>query len=275
MDDEISVIIRNKNDPNIWDCIASFRRVPRQTFELIIVDSSGEPLDLDRLSLDISIRYVYEDISRFEALNLGVKMAQFNSVLIIDSDQIVSPVLVSELNRIDEEMCIIKERSYNRNFIGKIADRQREFLYRYSKKHISDSLPVIPRFYRREIIKRAISKLERSELSLISQHEDSVIYSEVLKISRDVGFCDTPLLNIDPGFFHFARKSFRYGVAQAEALSSNCISKERADLLRSIDRNRIIYSNPEGFNTGIFYEAIKAAFYIPGLMLGKLQGRRS
>lgn len=269
MGGEISVIIRNKNDPNILGCIDSFRQVPRQTFELIIVDSSSQPLHLDSLPFNIS--YVYEQVSRFEALNLGIKMAQFNSILIIDSDQIVSPALISELNRIEEDLCIIREMSYNRNFIGRISDRHREFLYRHSKKHISDSIPVIPRFYRREIIVRAMSKLERSELSLISQHEDSVIYSEVLKISEDVAFCDTPIFDIDPDFKVFVRKSFRYGVAQAKALSSNRISKDRADLLRSIDRNRIIYSDSEGFNKGIFYDVLKATFYIAGFLLGKLQ----
>ena len=270
MTNAISVIIRNKNDPNILGCLGSFRMIQGEGFELIIVDSSDESLDLDRLSLNI--KYIYKNVSRFEALILGIKTAHFNSVLIIDSDQIVSPDLIFELNKIDEDMSIISERSYNRNFIGRISDRHREFLYMHSKKHVSDSLPVIPRFYRREIIEKAISKLERSELSWISQHEDSVIYSEALKISRDVGFCDTPIFNIDPSFIDFARKSFRYGVAQARALSSNGISKERADLLRSIDRNRIIYSNSGGFNTGISYDIMKAAFYIPGLLLGKLQG---
>lgn len=270
MPDAVSVIIRIKNDPNIWRCIDSFRLIPKQTFELIIVDSSNEPLNVDA---PFNIRYIYEDVSRFEALDLGVKMARSDSVLIIDSDQIVTPALVSELNNINKDICIIREVSYNRNFIGRISDRHREYLYRYSKQHISGALPVIPRFYRRQTIELAMSKLEKRELSLISQHEDSVVYSEVLKISRDIGHCDIPILNIDPAFLDFARKSFRYGVSQGKAISS--ISKERADLLRSIDRKRIIYSKSEGFNTGILYDAIKATFYIPGLVLGKLQGRHS
>lgn len=266
----ISVIIRNKNDPHISGCIGAFTNIHSETIELIIVDSSAEPLNLDMLPL--KIRYVFKNVSRFEALSLGIKIARFKSILIIDSDQIVSSALISGLNTIDRDMCIITEKSYNRNFIGKISDRQRDFMFRYSKKHISDSIPAIPRFYKRRIIERAISNLEKNELSWIIQHEDSVIYSEALRISRDVAFCDTPIFNIDPSFSVFARKSFRYGVAQAKALSNSRISKERAYFLRSIDRNRIIYSNSEGFNSGIFYDALKATFYLPGLLLGKLLG---
>lgn len=272
MPDVVSVIIRVKNDPNIWSCINSFVLIPKQTFELIIVDSSKEPLNLNHLPFNV--RYIYKDVSRFEALELGVNSARSKSVLIIDSDQIVPPDLISELNLINKDICIIRELSHNRNFIGRISDRHREYLYNYSKHNISASFPVIPRFYSKQIIEMAISKLEMGELSLISQHEDSVIYSEVLKISTDIGFCDTPIFNIDPNFLDFIRKSFRYGVLQGRALSSIIISKERADLLRKIDRNRIIYSKSEGFNTGITYDAIKAVFYIPGLIVGKFRGRR-
>ena len=266
----ISVIIRNKNDPLISNCISSFRNISRETIEIIIVDSSDEPLNLDRVPL--KIRYVYKKVSRFEALNIGVKMTRFKSILIIDSDQIVSSSLFSKLNKINEDMCIIAERSYNMNFIGKLSDLHREFMYKYSKKHVSDTLPVIPRFYKKEIISQAISKIGDTELSWITQHEDSVIYSEALRISKDVVFCDIPIFNIDPSFSAFARKSFKYGVLQARALCSDSISNERACFLRSIDRNRIIYSNTEGFNPGVFYDALKATFYIPGLLLGKIHG---
>ena len=105
MPDAVSVIIRIKNDPNIWRRIDSFRLIPKQTFELIIVDSSNEPLKLD---VPYSIRYIYENVSRFEALDLGVKMARFESVLIIDSDQIVTSSLISELNNINKDICIIR-----------------------------------------------------------------------------------------------------------------------------------------------------------------------
>ena len=266
----ISVILRNKNDLNITGCIQSFSAVPEGTFELIVVDSSDKPLNFSKSS--INIRYFYENLTRFQALNLGIKIANFESVLIIDSDQFVSPALIFELGKIDDDMCIIRELSYNKNFIGKISDRHREFLYRHSKKNASESLPVIPRFYRRKIIEKAMSKIKTDELSRISQHEDSILYSEALKVSCNIGFCDIPIFNMDPGFMDFARKSFKYGISQSKALSSNGISKERSYLLKSIDRNRIFYSNSEGFNTGILYDILKATFYVPGLLIGIIQG---
>ncbi len=266
----ISVIIRNKNDPSISCCIHSFNEVCEGTFELVIVDSSDHPMNFGESSLNI--RYFYEKLTRFRALNLGIKMANFEKVLIIDSDQIVSSTLISELVKINEDMCIIREQSYNKNFIGRISDRHREFLYRHSKRNFSESLPVIPRLYRRKVIEKAISKIKTIEQSMISQHEDSILYSEALKISRNIGFCDIPILNIDPGFVDFARKSFKYGISQSKALSSNSLSNDRAYLLSAIDRNRVIYSKSEGFNTGILYDLLKATFYVPGLLFGKIYG---
>lgn len=266
---EISVIVRNKNDSNIINCIDSFKELPEGTYELIIVDSSTNPLNI---TLDhLEIRYVYKEVARFEALNLGIKLARFRRILIIDSDQIVSPSLIYELSKSEEDMCIIRELSYNKNFVGRIHDRQREFLYNYSKKYISESLPVIPRYYKKEIIELAISMFKSSELSIITQHEDSVIYSEALKISRNVGFCNIPIFNIDSSFSIFAIKSFKYGIAQARAISSKEIRKEKVDLIRSIDRKRILYSKSDGFNRGIFYDLLKAIFYIPGLIVGKFK----
>lgn len=262
------MIIRNKNDPHIFECISSLVIVARGVFELIIIDSSENPLD--RNNLPFGSLYIYENVTRFEALSLGVAMARFESILIIDSDQIVSPDLISELSNIREDMCIIRELSYNRNFVGRISDQHREFLFKHSKNHVSKSLPVVPRMYRKDVLEKAMAQLQAGELSLINQHEDSVIYSEVLKLTHSVGFCNIPIFNIDPSFHDFAIKSFKYGVSQATALSSKGISKEKADLLRSLDMNRVIYSDTEGFNTGILYDILKASFYVPGFFFGKI-----
>lgn len=264
----ISVLIRNKNDPNVTRCISSFENLPQGHYELVIIDSSDQPLDMSGFT--VNAVYEQRDVSRFEALLLGLSLATSDRILILDSDQIVTGELISHLNSTENDMCIISEKSLNRNFVGRLSDRHREFLYEHSKQNVSDILPVIPRFYRKPLMMRAITNVSSKELSMISQHEDSVIYSEALRISTDVGFCDTPIYNEDPPFSVFAVKSFRYGLSQARSLASEHISPEKKKLLRSIDRNRILYSKTEGFNRGILYDMIKAAFYILGLMAGKL-----
>lgn len=270
MDIGISIIVRTKNDPNVISCVKSFEQIESPSCELIIVDSSDNQTNFDTLS--IKVQCLRKNVSRFEALKVGIQFSSFDKILIIDSDQIVSRELITQLAHIEHDMCIISEMSYNKNFIGEISDYHREFLYRHAKHYLSASLPVIPRLYAKDIIFKAISKLTDSEISSISQHEDSVIYFEALKISQDVVFCDIPILNIDPSFAEFAKKSFRYGLAQQRVLSSNIISKERKEFLRSIDRNRVIYSESEGFNFGILYDVLKAFFYISGISFTKLHG---
>jgi hypothetical protein len=79
-----------------------------------------------------------------------------------------------------------------------------------------------------------------------------------------------PILNIDPRFKDFAVKSFKYGMLQARALSDENIDMDRKKLLRSIDRNRVIYSKSQGLNKGIIFDVLKAAFYIPGIIFSKV-----
>ncbi len=263
----ISVIIRNKNDVNIERCISSFENVDQKKYEIILIDSSDKPMDFKKFH--VIILYEYRNVSRSEALIIGISMAKYEKILIIDSDQIVSSQLMDQLDSIKNDMCVIQEKSLNRNFIGKLTDFHREFLYLYSKQFISETLPVIPRLYRRSLFNTVIARIGVKQLSRISQHEDSIIFSEALKISTDISFCDVSLLNTDPSFAEFARKSFRYGLLQARALSSDDVSPERKQLLRSIDRNRIIYLRKVAFNIVIMYDFIKAFFYIPGLVVGK------
>lgn len=266
----ITVLIRNKNDRNIENCLASFEKLSHESYELVIIDSSDQPLDVQ--NFHVNATYLHTTVTRFEALKLALGMSSSDKILIIDSDQVVSPTLIEQLNTVENDMCIVSERSLNRNFVGRLSDLHRDFLYGHSKHNVSETLPVIPRFYRKPLLQKAIGRIGDEELSVISQHEDSIIFSEALKISDDVGFCDIPILNLDPSFPEFARKSFKYGVFQARALASVRVDPERKRLLKSIDRNRVIYSDTQGFNTGILYDALKAIFYIVGLICGKVSG---
>lgn len=203
----ISVVSRTKDDPQAADFVDNItRNFSDLDYELIIVDSSiHKPVH----SSDPDVKIIRKNEGMFPAKITGIRAARGENVLFLDADQRVTKELVHELYRSTNDALLIRERSMNSNLMGKLLDFQRrDVLFFSESKHYSPFVTAVPRFFKLEIVLEAADRL-RSEGCI--SHEDSILYYEAYDLLRSIGTSRNSLLNIDPSFIAFVKKSYGYG----------------------------------------------------------------
>lgn len=156
------------------------------------------------------INLIIEDSNRFQARITGIKNANYDKILLLDSDQIPEIGILHELDGKDEDMVIIPEKSIYKNFTSKCLD---DWRYRNEKRAIKNPnpyIPVVPRYYKKTLLLNVINNL-LPDIYEIVDHEDSVLYYEIFKETRNIGFAQKYILNYDPPLNILMQKAFLYG----------------------------------------------------------------
>ena len=262
----VSIILRNKNDPHIKECLEQFSDFNYDSYEIIMIDSSSN-VTIPPDGIKITIHRV--DVGRTEALKIGVSLANLDKILILDADQRISSSLLFEIDHMEHEMIIVPERSLNRNLIGILMDAKRSYLFNYSKLNGGPKIPVIPRVYNKKLFEDSINELQEQEIKVLTQHEDSLIYHEAYKISRSLGYCKNFILNHDPPVLDFLSSSYKYGLANQKALDSEFVPAEHKRMIKMLDMHRVFFNKELGLNYGILADIVKGIPYIFGTIVGK------
>lgn len=262
----VSIILRNKNDPHIRECLEQFSNISYDSYEIVMIDSS-DTITPTPNNIKITIQQVV--VGRMEALKIGASIAKFKKILILDADQTISSNLLFEIDNMEQDMLIVPERSLNKNLVGILMDAKRSYLLNYSKLNGGPKLPVIPRVYNKKLFQASINNLQEQEIKVVVQHEDSLIYYEAYKISRSLGYCSNFILNQDPSVPDFLLSSYKYGLANQKALNSHFMTEEHSRLIKQLDRQRVIFNKELGLNYGILADIVKGIPYIFGTIVGR------
>lgn len=260
---DISIIIRAKDRFPIQS-IESLQESRLVETEIIVV---GKWYDSNQ-SVNMNCIVIKTDALMFQARFLGLEAVTSKKVLFLDSDQVVQPGLLDELVSIHTDMCMIPERSINRNFTGKIMDMKRRYVENSFRFKPSPFVAVAPRFYSTDLLLKAFENIPESELKTITQHEDSILFHESWRINSEISFSSKMIFDVDPGISVFMRKAFYYGKANRVALKSGTLSREHLHLINSLDRDRKIVEDGVGFNWGLLADVIKAGPYVLGQLAG-------
>jgi hypothetical protein len=224
----ISIITRSYWTSELKELVSNLKQCDEVEKEVIAVCNRND-YDLDDITL------ILENSNRFEARIKGIESAHFDKILLLDSDQILEDGLLHELENRNEDMIIIPEKSLGKGFTAKCLDDWRTRNESLARQRMSPYLPVVPRFYKKEPLKRAIGKLPKNAYKIIS-HEDSILYYATFKISQNIKFSTRHIYNRDPDFLTIMRKAFHYGKSSRSVkfldLPSDLIS-----LLYKLDRN--------------------------------------
>ena len=212
-----------------------------------------------------SLELILEDSNRFRARITGIKLSTYGKILLLDSDQIPQEGLLSELDNRTEDMVIIPEKSLNSNWIGKCLDDWRLRNERMAMEEPTPFIPVIPRFYTAEKLKKTIDRLPHQALEIIS-HEDSVLYYEVFKETQLIGFSKHYILNDDPHFSTLMRKAFLYGKYQREA-DSLIISDDLFKLIDALNKSTLNFKEL-GVGKGFIIQVLRGMMYEIGRLSG-------
>lgn len=194
------------------------------------------------------INLIIENSNRFQARITGIKSANYDKILLLDSDQILEKGILHELNDKNEDMVIIPEKSINKNFTSKCLD---DWRYRNEKRAMTNPnpyIPVIPRYYKRTVLLNVINKLS-PEIYKIERAEDIILYYEIFKETQNIGFAKKYILNYDPPLNVLMQKAFLYG-KHRNMVQNLEIPDDIIVLINKIDRSTL---NIKEMGIGIGY----------------------
>ena len=247
----ISIITRSYWTSELKELASCLERNDEVEKELIAV-CNRKDYDLDGITL------ILEDSNRFRAKITGIKSAQFKKILILDSDQIPEGGLLHELEKRNEDMIIIPEKSLSAGFTAKCLDDWRTRNETLARHKISPYLPVVPRFYKKETLMKAIGKLPESVYEITS-HEDSIPYYMTFTISQDVKFSTKCIYDRDSDFFTLMRKAFYYGKS-SRSVKNLDLPSDILSLLYELDMNSGNIGEL-GFGKGYMIQTARALAY--------------
>lgn len=253
----ISIITRSYWTSELKELVYSLKRNDEIEKEVVAVCNKKD-YDLHGINL------ILENSNRFEARITGIKNAQFDKVLLLDSDQVLEDGLLHEIENRNEEMMIIPEKSLGKGLTAKCLDDLRTRNEMFAKKNISPYVPVVPRYYKKEPLMAAIGKLPQGTYNVMS-HEDSILYNEVYRITQNIGFSLNHIFNRDPKFITLIRKAFLYGKFMKSAESLNPPS-EIIYLLNKLNYNALNIKEL-GFGKGYVLQVLRAFAYEFGRIL--------
>lgn len=226
----LSIVTRALCLSDIEQLYTTIKRKLSKQIELIVV-ARKENFFLS----DENVTVIIEDSNRFEARKSGILAAKGN-ILLLDNDQIPSELLLIELQNIKADAVIIPERSLNRNLVGRLLDFQRNYFQELAKPTFSPYFPVVPRFYRNDIIKNVVNNLDTFVFKYGLSHEDSILYYEIYKDLKYLTESKNYIYNLDPSMLEYIRKSILYGRYRKSTFNAKRIPKNYIDLINEINK---------------------------------------
>lgn len=210
-------------------------------------------------------KLIIENSNRFKARITAIKNAHCENILLLDSDQIPGKGLLSELDKKEEDMIIIPEKSLNSGFTARCLDDWRYRNERLAKKKATPYSMAIPRFYKRISLVNTINRLPEDIYNILS-HEDSILYFEVFKETNNIGFSKQYIYNYDPNFFNLMKKAFLYGKYKKDMKSMEIPDNIRI-LIDTL--NKSVFNVKElGIGRGYIIQMFRGILYEIGNILG-------
>lgn len=257
----ISVVTRAYRTSELRNLVSNLQTNHEIEKEVIAV-CKIEDCNLKRVQ---SFELILEDSNRFRARITGIKFATYDKILLLDCDQIPEEGLLAELDNRNEDMVIIPEKSLSGNWIGKCLDDWRFRNERLAMEGPTPFIPVIPRFYNAEKLRKAIDRLPPQIFKILS-HEDSVLYYEVFKETQLIGFSNHCILNDDPPFGTLMRKAFLYGKYRRE-VDSLIISDDLSKLIDVLNKS-FLNIKELGIGKGFIIQMMRGMMYEIGYHSG-------
>lgn len=234
----MSVVIRSREGEDLSRTIESIREssIGIIGIEIIVVSFSNSFSEC----IKDGIHIISCNVNRIEAKLIGIHYSKSNKIMFIDSDQTVAVDLIPKIIEFDRDMGIIPERSLNTHFMARLLDSKRSILEKRMREAMDIVLPVVPRVFSKVIIERALNSLGEWIRKNVTEFEDSLIFYEVVKFSKDIGWINSYIYNIDPKLKEFVMKSFHYGLANAAVALSGELSEEYVHFIQKIQFETLV-----------------------------------
>jgi len=230
----VSITIPTKNSEDvIGDCLASVKNQSYPNIEALVIDSNS----IDRtkeIAESFGAKFISYDGKLLGARYEGFLQSQGDFILLLDSDQILEPTAVERALPMmnDYDMLVLEELSYRpEGFFQRLYEADRKLI------HLQPNLGplegnLLPRFFRREILKKAFLAIPREIIPTTIHHDHAIIYFEAGKTSSRVGILPASVYHREHGLVKTWRINLRYGRSLRGLLTNGYYQ----ELVRSRDR---------------------------------------
>lgn len=237
----VSVTIPTRNSEDvIGDCLASVKNQSYANIETLVVDSKSTDQTKDIVG-SFGAKFISYEGKLLGARHEGFLSSQGDFILLLDSDQILEPAAVERaLPMMDNyDMLVLEELSYKpKGFFEKLYEADRKLIHLQPNFTPLDG-NLLPRFFRREILKKAFRAIPKRIISTTIHHDHAIIYFEAHKVSSKVGILPASVYHREHGLIKTWRINFRYG-------------RSLRGLLKDGYYRKLVRGRDEGFREGIF-----------------------
>ncbi len=261
----VSITIPTYNsEKTIEETLLSVMCQTYKNIEIIIIDSFSDDKTLEIVK-DYNIKVVMCKGKLLESRIAGVKASRGNYVLLLDSDQILE---ITAIERAVDKMNYhdylwLYERSYNRDkFIPSLYDADRILTQKYLEEGV-----VLPRFFRKDILLKAMDRIPKQHVDIIGAQDHIIIYEEVKKILTNMGMVKYSVQHIEPdGLIKLFKKQYRWGKTTGEFYSKDVYR----GLITKKNKFRKFYFNHPILSTKSFMlRILRGVPYFIGFYVGR------
>ena len=202
------------------------------------------------------ITFFQDKMGLLNARKIGAEKALGELVLLLDSDQILEQDAVERAVRILEkdklDMLVLEERVYK-------SETPLEKLFQLDRKLIHavrDFSPItgvmLPRFYRKDVLQRAINNIPQQVLKAGGQ-DHAIIYYEAWQLSQKVDLLNNAVSHVEPSTLReLVPKFYRWGRTSRQA---------------RVDKYKGMLAKKERFRKGMFSRGLIGASLASILLL--------
>jgi glycosyltransferase involved in cell wall biosynthesis len=183
----ISIIIPSLNEEkHIGIALESIRDQDYRNVEIVVVDSFSKDRT-KQIAEGFGARVIDYPGRVLGARMEGLRGSKGQWIMHIDADQVLRPKALSRcVEQIrNHDMVVLGERAYRPStWVQRELDRQRVF-FETGAMNGGEGFHVYPRFFRRDLLEQACSRIPQSIVHTMGCYEDSLLYSRLREISND------------------------------------------------------------------------------------------
>lgn len=240
----VSITIPTYNSADfLVTCLDALKEQTYKNTELYILD--GGSSDETRL---IAERYgaTFVDVGRglLRARLEGVRRAQGDIVMLLDSDQVLFPDTVAravDLLGQDNDMLVLEEDVYRQETLLETLFHYDRVVVNYAADLNPLSGVMLPRVFRTDVLRRAMQNIPKSVLNA-GDRDHAIIYYEMSRISDNIAILKDAVTHIEPQhIWPLMKKFYRWGQTNVPAHH---------------DRYQELMKKKEVFRKGLFAKGI-------------------
>lgn len=208
----VSVTIPTYNsEKTLGKTLESVKNQSYKNIEIILIDSYSKDKTIE-IGKKFGARIISCKGKLLEARIEGAKASKGKYVLLLDSDQILeSTVIERSVEKMKEfDSLWYYERSFNRNqWLPSLYDADRQLVQEYWEP---DEDIVLPRFFKRELLLKAYSKIPEKYIDICAAQDHIVLWHEFKQISKKNGKIENAVEHMEPdSLIRLFKKQWRWG----------------------------------------------------------------